>query len=734
MGSRLLCLLCFPLLLAGATVPISAALPAGVSASNVAVDGAGAVYLAGTLQGNAFVAKLNADATGVQYLTTFPGTRTDFVLGLAVTPDGRAFVAGYTNSASFPATANWAGAAYPPTTNPYGFVAALNADGSVKYSGPMGPLPESVAANVAGEAYLSGWAGQIAATPGALDLSPPAATPVDFVMKLDSTGTHVVFVAAGLGGNLALDAQGYLYIAGATTFQSFPTTPGAYQTSFQFAALCGTYQLSLPCPHQYIAKVAPDGAALVYSTFVTGHGEANGGITVDSSGNVFVTGSTIGGYPVTPGALQTTFPSRLEPSFLFDWYPVGAYASKLNADGTALLFSTYLGGSGQDAARGVGLDAAGDVIVSGTTSSPDFPGIAGTPARCLPQDMPVDYSKSFILPYPWIAEQGFVAQLKPDGSAVTAAHLFAGGVVSATSLALTGNRAWITGESGTNSGVIYSPEDSPPTSTPAGQILALPGTAATPGATFVTAMDLAAPAPAASLACVLDAADYTFLGPVAPGQLITLFGSGLGPAAGVAVQPVGGTLPNSLAGVTVAFDGMPAPLLYASDSQVNVVAPYELAGKTSTTMQISANGVSVAQRVMAVAARVPTALTYAAEPAYGGDTAPVALVLNADGTQNSSTNPAAVGSDVTVFLNGVGVTGTQLPDGAVNPATPPPLTLRVEFSGSGVTLDSAAGAPNQVSGVWQIRLKVTGAAGVPKGISDLTVGGVQVRNQVPTIW
>jgi uncharacterized protein (TIGR03437 family) len=721
MGSRLLSLglLCCPLVLFAANVPISAALPAGVLASNVAVDGAGRVYVAGTLQqGYPFVARLNADATGVDYLTTFPSASS--VAGLAVTPDGRTFVVGSTSSMGFPATANWAGAAYPSSGinqppeyfYPYGFAAGLNADGSVIYSGAMGAIPAAVAVNPSGEAYLSGRASQIVATPDALSLpGDPAAPLVSFVMELDSSGTHVLFVMTGVGGNLALDSQGSIYIAGSTSMAGFPTTPGAYQASFQPTSCpvaIDDWFLVIdlfPCPQQYVAKVTSDGAALVYSTFVTGHDSSNAGIAVDSAGNVYVAGTTAGTYPVTPGALQTTFPSRSSPGEIP--LPASAYVSKLNAAGTALLVSTYLGGSGYEAVSGVAVDAGGNLIVSGATDSPDFPGIASIPERCLPENGPIYYA------------QGFVARLAPDGSALTAVQLFPGNVI-AHSLALAGSRAWVIDEGVGTDG-------------PAQSALALPGVAGTPGGPFVAAVDLAEPTPAASLACVLDAADYSFLGPIAPGELITLFGSGLGPVAGIAAQPSGGAFPDSLAGVAVTFGGVPAPLLYASGGQVNVVAPYELAGSSATTMQIAVGGVTVAERVMTVVESQPH--VFASAPITCQYYTYASLVLNADGTRNSCTNPAAAGSVVSVFLDGLGVTGTQLPNGTLNPPNPPALTVPITLAAwSGATLDSASAAPNQVSGVWQIRLMPESTPD-PSGLKavQLTVGGVLVSDQV-LIW
>lgn len=172
----------------------------------------------------------------------------------------------------------------------------------------------------------------------------------------------------------------------------------------------------------------------------------------------------------------------------------------------------------------------------------------------------------------------------------------------------------------------------------------------------ITAADLFAPS---RLACVTDPADNVQLGSVAPGQDLSLFGTMLAPSA---EAPPGGTA-TSFNGVNVTFNGIAAPILYTSDDQVNVQVPIEIAGHSAVQIKVANTTTAVAldeTRTVAVAPRQPSVFLTAealagAQPSCGGSdgVAPTALALNADGSLNSAGNPAAAGSIITIFLNGV---------------------------------------------------------------------------------
>ena len=150
------------------------------------------------------------------------------------------------------------------------------------------------------------------------------------------------------GFGIAVDSSGYAYVAGSANSSNFPTTGGAFQTS-----LAGKR-------NAFVSKLNPRGSSLVYSTYLGGSkGDYAYGIGVDPSGNVYVAGSTpSSNFPTTPGAFQTTFGGGV-------W---DAFVTELNPDGSALVYSTYLGGSSDDYGYGVAVDVTGNAYVAGYTS------------------------------------------------------------------------------------------------------------------------------------------------------------------------------------------------------------------------------------------------------------------------------------------------------------------------------------------------------------------------------
>jgi uncharacterized protein (TIGR03437 family) len=185
---------------------------------------------------------------------------------------------------------------------------------------------------------------------------------------------------------VAVDAAGNAYLVGSTYTADFPTTSGAFQARFRSR---------IPTPFRFlndvfIAKVNPAGTALVYSTFLGGEDNDNGaGLALALDGSVYVTGLTLSNdFPVTPDAFQTTRRAEPETSFV----------AKLNAAGSVLEYSTYLGGS---QARGIAVDASGSAYVTGTVTLPGFPTTPG----------------AFRATFSGFND-AFVTKLRPDGSGV----------------------------------------------------------------------------------------------------------------------------------------------------------------------------------------------------------------------------------------------------------------------------------------------------------------------------
>jgi Beta-propeller repeat len=186
-----------------------------------------------------------------------------------------------------------------------------------------------------------------------------------FIAKLDFTGSRLIFSAflpnAANFPQVALDPAGNVYVAG-TTGSNFPTTPGAFQTAR------GGGQDS------FVTKLNSNGTTLVYSTLLGGAGmETTGGIAVDSSGSAYVTGSTESiDFPTTPGAFQRECSRRSDGSCS------SSFVTKLNATGSKLLYSTFLGGHGSTGGSGIAVDRGGHAFITGGTQASDFPTTAGT--------------------------------------------------------------------------------------------------------------------------------------------------------------------------------------------------------------------------------------------------------------------------------------------------------------------------------------------------------------------
>jgi uncharacterized protein (TIGR03437 family) len=236
--------------------------------------------------------------------------------------------------------------------------------------------------------------------------------------------------------------------------------------------------------------------------------------------------------------------------------------------------------------------------------------------------------------------------------------------------------------------------------------------------------------PVVTAAGVANAASLT-AGPVSPGEIVSIFGSGLGPAAGAIGQYTYPTLiSNALEGVHVLFDGVPAPITYAGAGQVNAVVPYEVAGKANTQLQVEYLG-AVSAAVSLPVANVSPGLFTAASSGTGQ-----AAVLNiSDYTVNSAANPAARGAYVSIFGTGIGVTTPAGADGMLAAApygqVNPNLTVSVTMGGIACTTNYVGAAPGLIAGALQINAQVP--AGVTPGPSVplvVTIGGVPSRSGV----
>jgi hypothetical protein len=216
---------------------------------------------------------------------------------------------------------------------------------------------DGIAVDSDGNAYIGGLATSpdFPITPGAFQTTKAS---LDFdvvVVKMNSTGTALIYSTFFGGSNregandIAVDAGGNAYVTGLTDSPDIPTTPGAFRTT-----PVGTDEFDT-----FAMKLNATGTALVYSTYL---GPAGGSaITVDPAGNAYITGNANGDYPTTPGAFQTAYGGGGD-----------AFVTKLNSTGTALVYSTFLGGSSFDVGSEIAIDSAGNAYVTGVTG-PGFP-------------------------------------------------------------------------------------------------------------------------------------------------------------------------------------------------------------------------------------------------------------------------------------------------------------------------------------------------------------------------
>ncbi|MBC8446456.1 MAG: SBBP repeat-containing protein, partial [Chloroflexi bacterium] len=308
----------------------------------------------------------------LEYSSYLGGSDRDQGHGIAVDGAGNAYVTGETHSDNFPTTAG----SFQPTAGGSidAFVTKFSADGSTlvysTYLGGSGiDVAYAIAVDAAGNAYVTGLASTgFPTTPGSFQTEHAGGTDA-FVAKLNAAGSTLVY-STFLGGGgydqtwgIAVGGDGSAYVTGSTLKpgDDFPVTPGAFQPS-----------RGGPDPAAFVTKFNPTGSALEYSTHLGGSETDSGyDIAVDTDGNAYVTGPTgSDDFPVTAGVFQTGLAG-----------PADVFVTKLNAGGSALVYSTYLGGSttgGVETGFGIAVDAAGSAYVTGETQSDDFPTTAGS--------------------------------------------------------------------------------------------------------------------------------------------------------------------------------------------------------------------------------------------------------------------------------------------------------------------------------------------------------------------
>jgi hypothetical protein len=367
----------------------------------IAVDSAGSVYATGRAASDnfptlnpiqasrssccgpgagsaAFVTKLSPSGSALVYSTYLGGFGEDFGSAIAVDATGNAYITGFANSpllddcpsCSFPTTPNVVqpNLGGTPDVAWNAFVSKINPAGSALVfstylGGSSHDIGNSIAVDPDGNVYVTGNAlSTDFPTANAIQPHLKATNPEQtgntnaFVTKLNPTGTAFIYstylggTTSDSGGGIAADSSGNAYITGGTSSADFPTAHPLQST------LKGS-------SNAFLTKINPGGSAFVYSTFLGGTGgDGAGGVKVDQLGNVYIAGATSSTDFPTHDALQPTIGGSSD-----------AFVAEINPSGNALVYSTYLGGSGSDSGGPIALDPLGNVYLAGNTSSVNFP-------------------------------------------------------------------------------------------------------------------------------------------------------------------------------------------------------------------------------------------------------------------------------------------------------------------------------------------------------------------------
>ncbi|HLX44296.1 MAG TPA: SBBP repeat-containing protein [Bryobacteraceae bacterium] len=669
----------------------------------------------------AFIAKINPSAIGGTSLvwSTYLGGSLAGTVATAVAVDrgGNVYVTGITNASDFPVLNGF----QTSITNPYtcvggdyglilttgvscgdAFVTKLTSTGdhlfySTYLGGSNTEVGDAIAVDAVGNAYV---AGQTASTDFPLRGTPLLQTSLRgatdaFVSQISADGRTLMYSTFfGGSGNdsaygMVIDSSGNLIIGGGTQSADLAVSSGAYSRTLQGVE------------SGFVAKITLSQIAqspILFLSYLGGVTASSAvfGVATDAAGNIYATGSTNSpNFPVTTGAFQTTLAGAPSgTNFQSNLFAGDAFVSKLNPAATGLaqlVYSTYLGGSSDEGGISILPDSSGRILIGGTTNSSDFPLTASAFQCCSNNGKPI----------------GFIARLDPSqtGKAELLYSSLIGGWNGDLLLSLTGDAAgtWAAAAMQTHS------FDAPVTASAfqkffGGQFMGI----ANDGDAYVARFDLAVSGPLVTQ--IENAGGLAALpkGVLSPGLLFAVKGSGLGPSipSGPRLDPGTGLVATTVAGVQVLVGGTPAPLTYVSATQINAVAPYEIAANVGGTVPVQVVYNSVPGTVLnaSVIATSPGIINFDDGNGQGA-------IVNNDGSLNSANNPAARGSLISIYATGEGQTNPAGIDGRLAndtlDALPRPVaSVGVTIAGVPCDIKYAGTAPGGVAGFLQVNVIV----------------------------
>ena len=626
-----------------------------------------------------FVAKVDATGTRLIYAGYVGGTDFDHGEAIAVDSAGNAYITGWTRSTDFPRRGSLDSSHNGRKDS---FVAKISADGTrLIYSGYVGGNQEDegqgIDVDADGNAYLVGRTQSSHTTfpvLGGPDLTFNGGNSDAFVAKVDAGGA---LAYAGYIGGAAFDSglgivagpQGHAFVTGYTksTADTFPVAGG-------------------PMPEfngsedAFVSKVSADGGSLVYSGYLGGPLADRGhGIGIDAAGNAYIGG-------LTSSPPDTNFPASVGPSLEFGGL-VDAFVAKISADGGTILYAGYIGGLLDDRANAIAVDALGNVFVCGTTLSDQ-------------QTFPVSVGPDLT----WDGgREAFVAKVNASGRGLDfATYIGDVGDERARGIAVDPRgTAYVVG--GTSSPAAEFPT--------AGPDLSFNGLADA----FVAKIDATIILPGG----IVNAASFA-PGPLAPGEIVSIFGSGIGPISGVGARLDGsGRVASNVAGARVLFDGVPAPLFFVRSDQINAQAPYSLDGKDQVRVQVMFQDLPSEEETFPVGESAPGVFSLPGNPS-------LAIAVHSDGSLNSFGNPAKAGDVVIFFATGEGQTDPPGIDGKLAtgplPRLPRPrLPVSLTIGGREAQITFAGSAPN-FAGLLQLNARIPAESNGDGAEVVLTVG------------
>jgi uncharacterized protein (TIGR03437 family) len=608
-----------------------------------------------------FAMKLDNNGN-VVYSTYFGGSGSDAATALAVGSDGSLYITGTTNSADLPVTAGTYLSKLPSTQRgPASFVLKLNPDGSLAWSTYFTESGvASIAVDSAGNPYVGG------ATGGGLPTT-PGAYQTTFQQSVTSTGFFsVIGPLSGFVTKFNAKGADLIYSTYVSTDNQKNIVESAQALVVDAAGNAWIGAPSNPSispgPRASVVELNPTGSAVVASAFQPGLGSV-AALALDANSNVYVAGSytpQAAKFPATPGAFQPA-PQPAIPALQYQPASGGgmdAFVAKWDSSLTHLLAATLLGGELPDTATSVAVDASGTVIVGGYTDSKAFP--THTP-----------FQESFS------SRSGFVAALDSNlSNLLFSTYLGDGRPFVARAAVPDGSGNILLAGSTLSPGGSFLGGDN--------------GASFTVGHLVVANKIALTPAPAMRLDSVQNYASH-IAAPLAPGEPIMALGASFGNGAQIVV------------------DGSPLATVSATATSIVAVMPDTAVTSGVHTLQVSNNG-TLSNPVYAPAASASPAIF-----SVDGSGAGQGYILNSDGTLNSPSNPAAPGSAFTIFAAGPGQ--YTLSNGfAVTSQTPAVFIDGFYCNGIAAIIGPVNGLPGNV---YQLSLFVPDPAALVKNNPDL---------------